>query len=149
MPIPRTNQWISDPDQLSELTDPESPISGVGKLRLLGMETAVVTFNLSGLAANMTYFEHYRLSAYVDCTPCPPRYGCDTSTSPATCGISEEQQAADGYSCERCCVCQRKVLPRWFELYDDALQVLVGNNVPGDDPSDEFWPYPDNKHNVW
>lgn len=91
MPVPRTNQWISDPDELAELTDPESPISGVGKLRLLGMETAVVTFNLTSLAANMTYFEHYRLSAYVDCTPCPPRYGCDTGTTPPTCSASAEQ----------------------------------------------------------
>lgn len=41
------------------------------------------------------------------------------------------------------------MLPRWFEVYDEALQVLVSNNIAGDDPSDEFWPYPDNKHTVW
>ena len=48
----------------------------IGTLKLETNEVAVFTMDLTGLPNNMTYEDHYRISIYVDCMPCPNRYQC-------------------------------------------------------------------------
>lgn len=40
------------------------------------------TMNFTGLESNLTYNEHFQISVYVDCKPCPPRYICELSEEP-------------------------------------------------------------------
>ncbi|CAN0526679.1 unnamed protein product, partial [Scytosiphon promiscuus] len=49
------------------------------------LQVAVVTLDISGLARNMTYGQHYKLSVYLDCKPCPTRYQCEWEVDPPTC----------------------------------------------------------------
>jgi hypothetical protein len=57
----------------------------VGTLVLDDLDTAVITMDLGGTARNLTYGEHWRLSVYINCKPCPPRYRCLYDVDPPTC----------------------------------------------------------------
>lgn len=50
---------------------------GVGSLVLEPYEVAVITVNATDLPRNLTYKDHYQVSVYENCKPCPPRYTCD------------------------------------------------------------------------
>jgi len=69
---------------------------GLGHVELRAMEVMVVTMNLTNIATNFTYNDHYRLAVYVDCKPCPPRYQCVDSQQ---CGFPsfarQEEQFVD------------------------------------------------------
>jgi hypothetical protein len=54
----------------------------IGTLKMTTGEVAVYTFNLTGMPNNFTYNEHYRISAYKDCKPCPNRYVCSYDDEP-------------------------------------------------------------------
>lgn len=63
----------------------------IGTLVLGELETATITLNLSATTRNMTYGEHWQLSAYINCKPCPTRYKCDYTQQPPTCASPSYQ----------------------------------------------------------
>lgn len=63
----------------------------IGTLELKALEVAIFTLNLTGLANNFTYNDHYKVSVYEDCKPCPPTYQCGTKDS-KTCSKPMESQ---------------------------------------------------------
>lgn len=72
----------------------------VGTLQLNDLEAATITMNLSSTARNLTYDEHWRLSVYVNCKPCPPRYKCDYTQEPPTCSSPSYETQLDNF--KRC-----------------------------------------------
>ena len=46
---------------------------------------ATITLDLRNIANNLTYGDHYRLSVYVGCQPCPPHYICNMLLLQPTC----------------------------------------------------------------
>lgn len=46
----------------------------LGSISLLTFDVSVVTLKLTDITHNLTYGVDYRISAYVDCKPCPTRY---------------------------------------------------------------------------
>ena len=52
----------------------------VGTINLQAFDVMVVTLDFLTLSTNMTYGDHYQISVYVDCKPCPPRYICNYET---------------------------------------------------------------------
>eukprot|EP01029_Cantina_marsupialis_P009699 TRINITY_DN2249_c0_g1_i2.p1 TRINITY_DN2249_c0_g1~~TRINITY_DN2249_c0_g1_i2.p1 ORF type:complete len:4493 (+),score=1584.60 TRINITY_DN2249_c0_g1_i2:343-13821(+) len=144
VPIPHDTDLLTEKDEYKMLNDVYEPEQGIGTVSLQPLEVAVLTLNLTGLATNFTYSDHYRLSVHVDCKPCPPRYQCDTdSISPRTCSypsIEQQQKYAEWVGseaglCENCCDCERHSLPYWFDV-----------NKASDNENHKFWPYFDNKH---
>ena len=59
----------------------------LANITLDAFEVATITLNLTGIANNLTYGEHYRLSVYVNCKPCPPRYICNQALDPPDCDV--------------------------------------------------------------
>jgi len=57
----------------------------IDTIELKSLETVVFTLDLAGLSNNFTYGEHYQISIYNNCKPCPPRYNCDKNTKNSTC----------------------------------------------------------------
>ena len=56
-------------------------------------EVAVLTIDQSELPSNFSYGEHYRISIYNGCKPCPLRYQCDKSSTDTSCKYpSKEKQ---------------------------------------------------------
>lgn len=51
--------------------------TGIGSIVLLPYEVAVITVNATDIARNLTYKDHYQISVYENCKPCPPRFSCD------------------------------------------------------------------------
>lgn len=133
-------------DQL-QLSDYWDAQSHVGRIKLLGWETAVITLNMTSLAPNFTYFDHYQFSVYADCLPCPARYKCVADgNSGWTCSNLLPTGLADPALCASCCSCQRKTMPSWFEMNDPVSHVMVSSNVRTDDPANPLFPAFDNKH---
>ena len=56
--------------------------------------------NFTGLPNNMTYGDHYRVSIYNNCKPCPPNYLCDASSKSSSC--SSPSLANQYISLNRC-----------------------------------------------
>lgn len=56
----------------TELTGTTS--DSLGHVRLSTFDVASMTFDLRELSNNLTYGQHYRLSVYEDCKPCPTSY---------------------------------------------------------------------------
>ena len=52
---------------------------GIGSVVLKPMDVAVFSINMTDLPTNMTYEDHYRLSVYLNCKPCGPRYICNAN----------------------------------------------------------------------
>jgi len=65
-------------------------------LELDALEVAVITIDLTGLPSNMTYNDHYRISVYLNCSPCAPNYQCKSGNN-------------------TCCLCQSHSLPTFFD----------------------------------
>ncbi|OQS07754.1 hypothetical protein THRCLA_00251, partial [Thraustotheca clavata] len=59
-----------------------APISNI---QLQPLEVAMITINAAGMDPNMTYNDHYQISVYKDCKPCPPNYSCTLRTFPPSC----------------------------------------------------------------
>lgn len=76
----------------TELTGTVS--NSLGHIRLKTFDVASFTFDLRELTNNITYGEHYRLSVYEDCKPCPVDYACDYSA------ISDRTELG-GYDCSQ------------------------------------------------
>jgi len=57
----------------------------LGTLVVEANDVVVVTMDFTHIAYNLTYGEHYQISVYIDCKPCPSRYFCDYTSDPATC----------------------------------------------------------------
>jgi len=67
----------------------------IGSMYIRTFEVAVVTLDLSFLANNLTYNDHYRLAVYIECKPCPTRYICDYTQDPPTCPTYPSLQLQD------------------------------------------------------
>ena len=57
----------------------------IGSITAQANDVVVITSDLSHISYNLTYLDHYQISVYVDCTPCPTRYHCDYNKSPLKC----------------------------------------------------------------
>ncbi|KAJ1397479.1 hypothetical protein B484DRAFT_438613 [Ochromonadaceae sp. CCMP2298] len=96
----------------------------IGTIRLDANDVATVTLDMSTISYNLTYGEHYRISVYVDCKPCPARYGCNYEAVPPTCDSlypSLEDQTElfnlclGRYNLTSCMTrCERYILPYFF-----------------------------------
>ena len=71
-------------DEFADLTGKKSgePGASLGHLRLWTFDIATITSDLEDLDRNFTYGDHYRLSVYEDCKPCPVEYACKYSVDP-------------------------------------------------------------------
>lgn len=70
----------------------------LGSLTLLPLDVAIVTLDLKKISHNLTYGSDYRISAYVDCKPCPTRYQCQYSPMPVpTCSSPSLQIQNNSY----------------------------------------------------
>ncbi|KAA0165573.1 hypothetical protein FNF28_03425 [Cafeteria roenbergensis] len=148
-PLPEDNEWVVEPDRYPELSDAVTPLSGVGTIRMLALETAVITLDLRHLSVNFT-FGQYRLSLYAGCKPCPPRFRCNRNVVPPVCpSVSLADQEAIGHLCAECCRCTRLAMPGWLEEYDDGIKDMIARNAYGETPGSPFYPYKDNKHRIW
>lgn len=59
----------------------EGTLDDSPSLHLDPYDVAVLTIDQSMLPNNLTYGEHYRISVYDGCKPCPLRYKCSTESS--------------------------------------------------------------------
>jgi hypothetical protein len=73
----------------------------VGTVTMQAFDNAIVTIDIRDISYNFSYGEHYRLSVYVDCKPCPTRYRCSTTTTtaPACITPSVAQQTVNYNDC--------------------------------------------------
>lgn len=117
-------------------------------LDLRGYDVAVLTVDLRHAPMNFTYGDHYLLSVYVDCAPCPPRYVCmndhgggAVDVPCASPPLAEQRERGvfcatqrdpdtGAVSAQGCCACRSRQMPYYFE-----------HNVP-------VFPFEDNKHDV-
>ena len=113
-------------------------------LPLNAFETATFTMDFRPLPTNMTYGDHYQISVYFDCIPCPARYVCEASLE--TCSYPEpfRQENEFGILCENCCKCRPKAMPSYFGDLTGGLR-----GAKQSDPYDErFFMLPDSKHDI-
>ena len=64
-----------------EVSTSEGTIDDSPTLNLDPYQIAVLTIDQSGLPTNFTYGEHYQISVYDGCKPCPLRYQCGVASS--------------------------------------------------------------------
>lgn len=72
------------PPEFSTATSPptlEGTVDESPSLHLEPYDVAVLTIDQSMLPTNLTYGEHYRISVYDGCKPCPLRYHCSAEAS--------------------------------------------------------------------
>lgn len=72
------------PPESSTATSPstvEGTVDESPSLYLEPYDVAVLTIDQSMLPSNLTYGEHYRISVYDGCKPCPLRYHCSAEAS--------------------------------------------------------------------
>eukprot|EP00924_Labyrinthula_sp_SR-Ha-C_P015590 maker-scaffold_4-snap-gene-4.39-mRNA-1 protein AED:0.06 eAED:0.07 QI:0/0/0/1/0.5/0.33/3/0/2498 len=74
----------------------EDSYTGLGKIQLSKWSVAILTLDLRSLPINLTYGDHYKISIYADCNPCPVR---------TRCAVHENLS---------CCSCQSERLPYFF-----------------------------------
>ena len=149
MPIPPTNP---DHTRLNETHFEErlaSDLTGVATrkivpLPLLAYETATFTMDFRPLPTNMTYGDHYQISVYFNCVPCPARYVCEASLETCSYPELERQSNEFGILCEDCCKCRPKAMPSYFGDLTGGLR-----GAKQSDPYDErFFMLPDSKHDI-
>ncbi|KAL7555003.1 hypothetical protein ACHAWF_018580 [Thalassiosira exigua] len=58
----------------------EATVDESSRIYLEPFDVAILTINQTRLPSNMTYGEHYRMSIYDGCSPCPLRYHCSDSS---------------------------------------------------------------------
>ena len=115
-PVPNDEEVLVNSTELMQLTELFNPVVGLGKVQLKALQVATLSLNLTGLSTNFTFNDHYRLSTYVDCEPCPPRYKCSLVDNPPTCSYPDlQQQASHGALCEECCLCQPHANTYWLD----------------------------------
>lgn len=86
MPIPTAFDRLVNGTDFVELSGMDK---GIGTIQLQPLEVAVLTINTTQLSRNLTYKDHYQISVYHDCKPCPPRYSCNLKTTPPSCTYPE------------------------------------------------------------
>jgi hypothetical protein len=136
VPLPMEHPSLQQHDGRPRLRDLYEDRGGLPVLHMYGGEQAVITFNLTNMPLNLTYLDHFQLSVYADCDPCPPRYRCnyvnlDKDNNPTCKWPPYEEQQDLGFFCAECCKCRPKALPSW-----------ITNPV-------QQYPFFDNKHKVW
>lgn len=71
----------------------------MGTIIVEANDVAVITFDFRDISYNLTYGEHYQISVYVDCKPCPTRYRCnyelDVPTSDEFPTLKDQQEQFD------------------------------------------------------
>lgn len=85
-PIPTSVDRLVNGTDYVELSGMDK---GIGTIELQPLEVAVLTINTTQLSRNLTYKDHYQISVYRDCKPCPPRYACNLKTTPPSCTYPE------------------------------------------------------------
>ncbi|TYZ61830.1 hypothetical protein PybrP1_007587 [[Pythium] brassicae (nom. inval.)] len=66
---------------------------GIGSITLQPLEVATLTINTTLISTNITYKDHYQISVYVNCKPCPPRYTCDLKSIPPLCSYPDNDNS--------------------------------------------------------
>lgn len=89
----------------------------IGTIALEPLEVAVITLNMNETARNLTYNEHWQLSVYVDCKPCPPRYICDYAQTSPTCTTPSYETQLEAYEA---CLKEHRV---WTCVNSNGTQV--------------------------
>eukprot|EP00949_MAST-11_sp_MAST-11-sp1_P005202 g5202.t1 len=161
---PLDQERVMNATDRTDLTGSED--RGIGQIELRTFETATFTMDFREVDLNMTYGLHYRLSAYVDCFPCPVRYQCQGAGLGCDFPSLEEQQDDYGIMCgptdlngdgeieestwnykspeQGCCACQPEPMPYYFEDTTGGLQGAIVS-VPYDE---RFYGYFDSKHDI-
>lgn len=140
---------------------------GIGSLVLQPLEVATITINTTQLSTNITYKDHYQLSVYTNCKPCPPRYKCDLKSVPPLCTYPDNNNNTATQLLTACMtekndlgVCQK--MPFYCEkrslVTTDATGASVPTVLPGccscerrempqyfEDTTQDLG-FPDNKH---
>ena len=60
-------------------------VFSIRTLELRTLETGIFTIDLRGLKNNFTYNEHYQISVYENCKPCPTNYKCKKTVGNTEC----------------------------------------------------------------
>ena len=110
-------------------------------LELNPFETAILTIELSMLPNNFTYGEHYRISIYDNCKPCPLRYHCERAISgarkPQTCAAPTMERQTDHLN--GCLKENRKmVCLRQDGSHEDIQKCLSRQNEDGSSSSGDL-----------
>ena len=69
------------PNSTEQVSTSEGTIDDSPTLNLDPYQVAVLTVDQSGLPTNFTYGEHYQISVYDGCKPCPLRYQCNKASA--------------------------------------------------------------------
>ncbi len=89
-PIPLSHSRLLNGTGFSYLSGSEQ---GIGSIILEPLEVATLTINTTLISRNMTYKDHYQISIYTDCKPCPPRYNCNLKSAHQ---VSERRTDSNG-----------------------------------------------------
>ena len=76
--LPPTNNYTTLP------STEEGTVDESNTLKLNPLDVAILTVDQSMMTHNMTYGEHYQISIYDGCKPCPLRYQCKKANVKAT-----------------------------------------------------------------
>lgn len=87
-PIPLTHPRLVNGSDFKALSGMNK---GIGSITLQPLEVATITINTTQLSTNITYKDHYQISVYTNCKPCPPRYKCDVTTIPPLCSYPDNE----------------------------------------------------------
>lgn len=140
----------------------------IGSIVLQPLEVATITINTTQLSTNITYKDHYQLSVYTNCKPCPPRYKCDLNNIPPLCTYPNNDNTTATQLYDACMkekkddagFCQK--MPFFCEkrslLFTDATGASLKTVLPGccscerrempqffEDTTQDLG-FPDNKH---
>nr|CCA19102.1 conserved hypothetical protein [Albugo laibachii Nc14] len=111
-------------------TNVSGPVETIEGIDLKESQVTTFTINTTNLSKNFTYMDHYQISIYQDCRPCPPRYICDLTTPTPTC-IYPNQDSTTGLRLyEECLKMERNstlcfTMPYFCEtrtLFDNVLR---------------------------
>eukprot|EP00804_Cyclotella_cryptica_P031375 CCRYP_012196-RE/>CCRYP_012196-RE protein AED:0.02 eAED:0.02 QI:303/0.85/0.87/1/0.71/0.62/8/63/3730 len=75
--LSRISLLPSSANSFNTVSTTEGSVDDSPTLQLNPYEVAVLTIDQSDLPTNFTYGEHYQISIYDDCKPCPLRYQCN------------------------------------------------------------------------
>ncbi|DAZ97950.1 TPA: hypothetical protein N0F65_006375 [Lagenidium giganteum] len=106
---------------------------GIGSVELEPLEVAIFTINTTQLSRNITYKDHYQISIYMDCQPCPPRYKCNLKDIPPSCTYPNADISTPDRLYAQCMdeinddhVCKR--MPFWCTRRDLLIELADGTN---------------------
>ncbi|GLE05146.1 hypothetical protein PINS_up014134 [Pythium insidiosum] len=98
-PIPLTHPRLVNGTDYRDLSGTGN---GIGTVILQPLEVATVTINTTLLSRNITYKDHYQISVYKNCKPCPPRYACDLKQIPPGCTYPENDNTTASRLFDKC-----------------------------------------------